>query len=278
MFQPTDLTHSRFEPFDYNRRDKVYVKSINTLNGASLQGAQLQHSDWNGVTALGADFSSPTWHHYDGKMRQIQKYLKPSPFWNKQKDTETNLSHMRLRKCDFTGSNFTKVKMEYLQVPPTYQTLPDVGILTKREARTSSLVPVEYLNELRPVVFPNPAIVLKRANLTESSWKNTYLNRVDANNNISPSFILQNANLSNADFSKGFVIHPVTCRRLYMPQVVEMVMGNPNQTKLKKVLEKLFQDAYHLTDTPPKFILNDVERNKQFVSLLGIKSLEEIQK
>jgi hypothetical protein len=41
------------------------------------------------------------------------------------------------------------------------------------------------------------------------------------------------------------------------------------QTELKEALRALFEGAKYLTDTPPKFILNDTTKNKQFTNLFG---------
>jgi uncharacterized protein YjbI with pentapeptide repeats len=127
---------------------------------------------------------------------------------------------MKLRKCDFTGSNFSNVKMEHIRVPTQYKTLPDVGEHEGREARTTPLVPLEYLKELRPVELPNPPAALNKTNLSETRWKRTFLNRVDADKKVSPSFVFEGANLSNADFSKAVVIHPVTKEAMGMGQIV----------------------------------------------------------
>jgi uncharacterized protein YjbI with pentapeptide repeats len=109
---------------------------------------------------------------------------------------------MKLRKCDFTGSDFKNARMENIIVPALYKTLPDVGEHKGRKARTTPLVPLEYLKELRPVAFPNPAVVLERADLTGSSWKRTCLNRSKVKQDTTPSFVFKNANLSNRPLSK----------------------------------------------------------------------------
>jgi uncharacterized protein YjbI with pentapeptide repeats len=278
VFQPTDLTHSRLEPFDYNRRDKIYVKSINTMNGANLQGAQLQHSDWSGVTAFGADFSSPVYPAEKIDDPELKKLLRTPPLWKRNAEHKTDLSHMKLRKCDFTGSNFTGAKLEGLKVPFFYKTLPDVGKHQGRKARTTPLVPLEYIRELRPVAFPNPAVVLEGANLSKTTWKETCLNRAKIKQDILPSFIFKNANVSEADFSEARFFHPFTKQRLTMPEVVEQATQQPplpGQEELKQALKDTFTEAGHLKDKPPVFVRGNDIANESFVkNVLQIKPKE----
>jgi uncharacterized protein YjbI with pentapeptide repeats len=140
---------------------------------------------------------------------------------------------MKLRKCDFTGSNFTGAKLEGLKVPFFYKTLPDVGKHQGRKARTTPLVPLEYIRELRPVAFPNPAVVLEGANLSKTRWKNTCLNRSKVNKPATPAFILKNANVSSADFSQAKFIHPVTKNKMRMSKMVDLAMRE-DQTVLER--------------------------------------------
>jgi hypothetical protein len=45
--------------------------------------------------------------------------------------------------------------------------------LERLKARTSPLVPLEYVKELRPVEFPNPAVVMHQTDLSKTRWNKT---------------------------------------------------------------------------------------------------------